>query len=215
MNVLVTKNLTPRQQVLLKEHQVTEIPFIEIELLQGLEISEKIPVAVFTSINAVKSVFDVNQIQSSFFEKIYCVGQKTKEYIESKGLFVNDVANNAYDLAQLLVNVKEHCVFFSGNLRGDELPQILADNGVMVTEMIVYETKILSKKVENNFDVVLFFSPSAVKGYVQAFNNLNTKVVCIGATTASEAVNYFEEVYIAESPTVEATITQLLEIIKN
>jgi uroporphyrinogen-III synthase len=78
-------------------------------------------------------------------------------------------------------------VFFCGNKRRDELPSFLKQAGVKTQEVVVYETAETPATTTNEFDAVLFFSPSAVQSFFGA-NRMEPKTVCfaIGKTTAEE-----------------------------
>ena len=67
----------------------------------------------------------------------------------------------------------------------------------------VYETKEASKKVEDNFEGVLFFSPSAVKSY--ALNNSFNSKKCFswGHTTAKEIAKHAPNYFISKKPEIK------------
>ena len=222
MKVLSTKILIQSQRALLPEGiTVHEESLIQIEFGQGLVIDQHIQHAVFTSGNAVKAVFEANsqQPEASSFDNVYCVGQKTKKLLEEKGVEVVEVANNALELAEVLAERLEQGTevwFYCGNIRNNDLPEVLAENGILVAEAIVYTTKFVETELDVDYDVVLFYSPSGVKSFLnnkelQITNYELPKVICIGATTASEAIEHFEEVYIAEETSVESVIEKLKE----
>jgi len=218
MKVLSTKILTKQQRVLLENYRVQEVPMIEVVYGSNFVLEEQIKYAVFTSGNSVKSVFDTSKIPTEIFENVFCVGSKTKVLLENRGVKVQEVANNATELSEKLTTYfkdNKTCKkisWFCGNLRNNDLPTLMAENGVLVTEYIVYQTNLLNNKVDNDFEVILFFSPSGVKGYAKTNKIFKAKAICIGSTTATEAVNYFEEVYMAETQSVEGVIRQLLEM---
>jgi len=220
MRILSTKKLTAVQRDQLKGFEVVEQSMIEISYGEGFRIDENVKNAVFTSANSVRSVFLIHKNSTAWFDSIFCVGQKTKDLLEMQGLEVGIVANNAMELADILAerfateqdDLKE-INWFCGNLRNKDLPNILAENGVLLTEYIVYQTKLTPVKVATNFDAVLFFSPSAIRSYLKE-NKSNLKpVVCIGASTAVEAIQHFENVYMADTTTVESVIEKVKEII--
>lgn len=216
MKILSTKILTPAQKEIVSDFQVLEVPMIEISFGEGFQIEEHIPYAVFTSGNSVKSVFEVHKNKIDLFQTIFCVGEKTKSLLEQYGLQVDVVANNALELAETMIakfNEIQEISWFCGNLRNNDLPTLLAENGVLVTEYLVYQTQIVSKKIEDELDAILFYSPSGVSGYLKENPPIDKPVICIGTTTATEALNSFEQVYIADETTVESVIEKLKEII--
>lgn len=222
MKILSTKVLKNTQRDLLKGFDVEEVSMIDISFGENFKITEKIENAVFTSANSVRSVFQIHENKPDWFGTVFCVGNKTKYLLEKYGLSVEVIANNAFELAEILVNkfsenkeALKQISWFCGNLRNNDLPNIMAENGVLVTEYMVYQTTLLPQKVASNFDAILFFSPSGVKSFVKE-NKVNTNpIVCIGSTTATEAVEYFENVYIAEQTSVESVIDKVKEIVNH
>lgn len=76
----------------------------------------------------------------------------------------------------------------------EELASGLRALGALVDEVVVYrtvpvsESPALVRELERGVDAVLFFSPSAVRGFKAAGGPLgDTLVACIGETTATEA----------------------------
>jgi len=213
MQILSTKTLTNAQRELLSPYKVVEKSLIAIEFGQGFCVEESLEHVVFTSANAVKSVFGVHKNNPELFKNIYCVGLKTKSLLESYGLDVLELAENALELAEILVTKEIQQVhFFCGNLRNNDLPTIMAENGVLVTEYMVYQTKLIKHTFKEMFDAILFFSPSGVNSYVNGGNNCNITAITIGVTTATEALDIFEEVYIADTTSVESVIEKVKEI---
>jgi len=119
---------------------------------------------------------------------IYSIGQTTQQL--AADIFgpqqIKGTAAYAVQLAERIINDDvEETVFFCGNIRRDELPQVLRQNNIQVEEVIVYETKETPHQVNGNYDAILFYSPSAVKSFFRK-NTVNEKTVCfaIGTTTA-------------------------------
>ena len=105
--------------------------------------------------------------------------------------------------------------FFCGNIRSDEIPSKLKENNINFKEAEVYKTTLNPKKFERQFDAVLFFSPSGVRSFVSENKINNSKAICIGNTTASEAKIYTENVVIANATTVESVIAKAVNSLKN
>ena len=97
-------------------------------------------------------------------------------------------ADNAIELAnKLMANGPfEKIVFFCGKSRRDELPDLIRNNGMELSEVFVYETIETPEVITDIFDAVLFFSPSAVKSFFSV-NILPKETTCfaIGPTTAA------------------------------
>ena len=147
---------------------------------------------------------------------MFCVGEKTAQLLKAYNVDVNIVCLNAVDLAKALIQTiskSDRITFFCGNLRRDELPDLVRDHEIEVCEIEVYTTKLVGEKLNATFDAVLFFSPSAVKSYVASGNSLQTIAFCIGNTTAVAAIMEFENVYVAETPTVASVFELLQEVL--
>jgi len=187
---------------------VDEIELIEISFNNSIKLQNPIKNAVFTSKNAIIGVFNQFSSDALQFENVYCVGDKTAQFLEEKNVKVTVKANSAEELAdEILLNKDiEEVHFFCGNLRRNELPEILTENNIKVNEVEVYTTNFKPEKIKNKYDGILFFSPSSVKSYLSKNTDTQSVAFCIGNTTASEAINHFENVFVANEPTVENVI---------
>lgn len=211
IQILSTKKLTELQRNLLK-HPLTliEEDFIKIETINiSKEIFDCCPsTVIFTSQNAVKALIKNFGIDNLSFDKIYCVGEKTKQYLEKNNFEVTHFELYSKQLADYLIkqkNIKE-VTFFCGNSRLDELPNTLSVHHIKINEVVVYKTILNQIKVDEMVDGVLFFSPSGVQSYLMANNSIKPKAFCIGTTTAVSASNYFSDVLVVDHPTVEDVI---------
>ena len=211
--ILSTKRVTEQQRELLKDFDLVEDNFIETVLNNSVVIDKQVDCAVFTSQNAVKAVFEGSKIAIEKFSKVFCVGKKTGKLLSDFGLEVLEISNSAYELATYFIEGKntDKVTFFCGNLRSDDLPELLKENAIEVQEVEVYRTNLIPKKIAGDFDAVMFFSPSAITSYVYGGNSVETTAFCIGHTTAVAAIMEFENVYVAESNSVEAVIESVKE----
>lgn len=136
--------------------------------------------------------------------KVYCLEGATKQslfhrpygYSEWMDVFrhrIAGTARNATELAKLIVQESKtsSVVFFCGDKRRDELPEILKQHGIAVEEVIVYETTEVPVVIAENYDGIFFFSPSAVKSFF-AVNKPEKHTICfaIGDTTARALEDY-------------------------
>lgn len=206
--ILSTKKLSEKQKELLNNFIVDEIELIEISFNTSIKLQNSIKNAIFTSKNAILGVFNQFTTSELQFENVYCVGDKTAQFLEEKNVKVTVKANSAEELAdEILLNKDiEEVHFFCGNLRRNELPEMLAENNIKVNEIEVYTTNFKSVKIKNTYDGILFFSPSSVKSYLLKNTDTQSVAFCIGNTTASEAIDDFENVFVADEPTVENVI---------
>ncbi|MDP2088892.1 MAG: uroporphyrinogen-III synthase [Flavobacteriaceae bacterium] len=211
IQILSTKKLTALQRNLLKypliliDEDFVKIEFVEI---QKEDIKYCSSTVIFTSQNAVKSLLDDLEKSELCFEKIFCVGEKTKQYLEKNNFEVTHFEHYSKNLADYIVNQKEinEVTFFCGNSRLDELPNTLKTNHIKVNEVVVYKTVLNQIPITNTFDGILFFSPSGVQSYLMAKNSVKPKAFCIGTTTALSASNYFNEIVVVDNPTIEDVI---------
>lgn len=215
MEILSTNILTNKQRKLLVGYKVIESSLIEISFLRNIEIKEKIKNAIFTSKNAVKSVFEINKNQIEYFEKVYCVGKKTATLLTEKGINPILIKNSAKKLAMALIKTKDKYVFFCGNTRRDELLNTLTENHIKIKEIEVYKTELTPIYYTKNFEAVLFFSPTGVQSYVIGKNTCESKAICIGETTANAAKKYFKNTFVANEQSIESVLSKLKEIIPN
>lgn len=224
VNILCTR---PIDQSLInsarsKGNFIEVLSFIETTPLKTITLQQEIEDAlgsaatvVFTSMNAVEAVaayLDGHQPQW----KIYSIGTTTDQLINKyfgEGL-VTGTAFNAADLAALIVkdSLAEKLIFFCGNQRRDELPAILRNNNIAVTEIEVYQTTAVPHKIDKAYDGILFFSPSAAESFFS--NNTvspQTILFAIGNTTA-DAIKSFSDnkIIIADTAGKENLVKQMI-----
>ncbi len=205
--ILSTKKLsTEQKQRFLSGLKVLEKEMIDIKFIPFTLPKDMTEVVIFTSQNAVKSVFS----QTSFLKNdILCVGEKTAELItrlfQKKPLLI---ASSSKALAKKIVLAPyRKLLYFTNNLRRDELPIILSSKNVALKEVIVYETQLKYFKFSEAFDGVLFFSPSAVESYLK-YNSFsqNTAIFAIGNTTKNFLKRKEFSSITASEPTIESLI---------
>lgn len=213
ISILSTKKLKPGPRELLLNRGIglVEFDFISIVPLPFHidEIPENI---IFTSKNSVKAILDHPSNRYFQQKNIFCVGEKTAEFLRKNGFQVVKTANYGEDLASEII--KEHqgenFLFICGRKRQDALPDALYDAGVQLKEVEVYDTQMSSRKIDRIFDGVLFFSPSAVRSYCTN-NKLSESVAfCIGTTTSAEAKKHTNNVITASTPSIENVIVQVV-----
>lgn len=214
-SILSTKKLSENQKQMLLDHSfvLDEENFIETKTKEfKLEnINQNL---IFTSQNAVLSLLENPNWETLKSKPVFCVGLKTQELLTEKGFNVIAFTGYAADLAEIisLIYSKETYTFFNGNLRRDILPNALEENKIKFNEIEVYETNLTSKKITTKNDGILFFSPSAVEGYLK-LNTIKDEICfCIGESTSEslEAKN-IQKIIIAEKPTVENVINEVIE----
>jgi hydroxymethylbilane synthase len=209
-NIYSTKTLTDDQKHLFCDDVVSDSSdFIKISLNRMTQtVLRPMPKnVIITSKNAVEALLTNFSSEELKFENIYCVGRKTKRFVERKIGKVKHTENSAKALAEYLVDYIDgtHVTYFCSDLRLDDLPTILTEHKIDVNEVIAYETKYNSQKIDDTVEGVMFYSPSTVQSYKQENDN-DIIAFCIGDTTATEAKKHFKDIRIAKMPTVESVV---------
>ncbi len=199
------------------------VPFIKTEPIKTVEIQQEVENAtlrettvVFTSMNAVEAVYEL--ISAAIVQwNIYCIGYATKELVEKYfgESVISGTADNATELAELIIKdgYKEEIIFFCGDIHRKELPEKLKEAGIEVTEIIVYETINIPRKIIKEYDAIVFFSPSAVHSFF-SINTVtpHTCMFAIGKTTAETIRQYSSnELIIASAPSKEHLIKEAIQ----
>jgi uroporphyrinogen-III synthase len=217
ISILSTKTLSAEQrQVFIDaDFDLLEQDFIEIKnnLFELDKFNDNL---LFSSQNAVVSLMEQSGWENLKTKTVFCVGIKTKELLELNGFTVAVYMDYASELAEIITLIynKESYTFLSGNLRMETLPKALKSAGITFNEIEVYQTTLAPFKIseQENFDGILFFSPSAVESYFS--NNKIKKEVCfcVGNTTAAALEkNKIKNIIVSDIPTVEDTIIAVLE----
>ncbi|WP_445456250.1 uroporphyrinogen-III synthase [Flavobacterium sp. HNIBRBA15423] len=215
MIVLSTKKLSKKQIALLdkKKFALVHANFIKIKTLK-FSLTQINDNFIFTSKNAIKSLLKKTHIDSLKSKECFCVGEKTKIYLEKNGFKVVDFATDASTLAEIIVekHSNKKFTFFSGTIRKDILPKKLIENDVAFNEIKVYKTVLQPKNMVLEINAILFFSPSAVESYLQKNKIENqTTCFCIGNTTAKTLENISKNIIIASKPSVENVIEEVIK----
>jgi hydroxymethylbilane synthase len=205
-----TKKLSEAQKKLLPlSMEVQDSDFIKIRFnrIAPKVIKNEIENVIITSKNGIESVLNSFTKDEINFKNIYCVGRRTKKLIEQKIGTVAYQARNASKLAEYLSTELEgkEVTYFCSDLRLDTLPKVLAENNITVHEVEAYKTMYSPVNVRNHVNGVMFYSPSTVESYMQE-NTADKIAFCIGESTAKEARKHFENVQVANLPTVESVI---------
>lgn len=221
IQILATKILSANQkQELVKAHfQVIEADFIKTET-ENFELTDLNDNLIFTSQNAVhsflKNLKQEELIQNLRRKNVFCVGLKTKIVLSEAGFNVVAYTGYASDLAEIitLIYANESYTFFSGNLRKDTLPKALAEAGIKFNEIQVYKTSLTPHKIKETVDAILFFSPSGVESYLKENKIKKETCFCIGETTAEALGKTTKNIVIANQPSIEDVIEDVIEEFK-
>lgn len=227
MLILSTRETTEEDEKLARQlgFNLKSYPLLKFEYLNlGEEelyaLWEMAPDAwVFTSKNGVEGFIRI--FEQGFIpkkpKKIYAVGKKTASKLQMLG-FDSEVpeTENGAALANLIIeqgNIRS-IVHFCGNLRREELSDNLRRNDIQVNERIVYKTIREKPKYDlpKNLRAILFYSPSAVGAFFEAFDKaIDIPLVAIGPTTAS-ALNRLNSKKIIEAD--DASTESMLKALK-
>ena len=229
ISILSTKILLSNQkQVLLDAgFSVIEANFIKTKYLNfeiPYQLSE-VGGLIFTSQNAAQSVLLHQECSALKKKSVFCVGIKTKTLLKENGFNVDVYVDYASDLAEIitLIYSNESFIFFSGNLRKETLPRALKTAKVNFKEIQVYETILTPQKItlpepskgeKKKFDGILFFSPSAVESFLKENKIKNEICFCIGETTASSLKTITKNIIVANEPSVENLIEDVIQEFK-
>ena len=209
-NVFSTKTFTEDQRLLFNENVIAksaDAVKISLNRIHPRFLKNPIENIIITSQNSVESLTTNYSASELQFKNIYCVGRRTKRLIENKIGKVTHHEKNAEKLAEYLVEYMEgsEATYFCSDIRLDKLPSILAKNHIKVNEIEAYKTKFEPIEINNSIESVMFYSPSTVESFTQK-NNQEIIAFCIGETTAKEARKHFEDVRVAQIPSVESVI---------
>jgi uroporphyrinogen-III synthase len=205
---------------------VTVIPFIEIQMIASKELKQQVKQLsqlnlniVFTSKNAVKGITNLlDEIPADW--KIFCIGGITKESVvdffgEDK---IEATAKNASLLSKKIIEKSglKEVIFFCGDSRLDDLPETLRTNNIKVQQIICYHTVQTPKELQEDYDAILFFSPTAAHSFFSS-NTIRTDVVLfsIGKTTTSTIKTYCTNTVVtSEWPGQESLVEKVFEYYK-
>jgi uroporphyrinogen-III synthase len=187
---------------------VRPLPLDEFGLSQ-LRNLDRFDWIVFTSPNGLKFFFArLFELQNNYVlpehVKIGVVGKKTASHLECYGTsaaFIN-LGNTAEDFSVDFihrVNEGERVLFPIGNLARSVIEERISKKAEC-TRVLFYETvmpqtvdqEILNQIVSDQYDMILLTSPSGCKNLLELIDGkcdpANLRLVCIGQTTAAEAI---------------------------
>ena len=125
----------------------------------------------------------------------FCLEGATQEAVKNAGINcrIKATGTKAADLAQNIIDQGDitSVVFFCGNKRRGELPDMLRQHSISVEEVVVYETTETPAISTEDYDGIFFLSPSAVNSFFSV-NRIPRHTVCfsIGPTTATALQDY-------------------------
>lgn len=163
---------------------------LKIEILQHTAI-------IFTSRNAVDHFFHICQelkIEMPADMKYFCISDQTSNYLQ-KYIVIRKrkIFTGLKNTQELLDIIKKHknekFLFPCSDIRKNDIPDFLKENGFNFTEATIYHTVAadLSDLKNVYYDILAFFSPSGINSLFvnfPEFKQNNTRLAAFGPTTA-------------------------------
>jgi uroporphyrinogen-III synthase len=206
-------------------------PFIQVEAVpvkefrkQKIEIPQHTAV-IFTSRHAVDHFFSICQelkLEMPPEMKYFCISDQTSNYLQ-KYIVIRKrkIFSGLKDTKDLLEIIKKHknekFLFPCSDIRKNDIPDFLRDNGFNFSEAIMYHTVAANLGDLKNvyYDILAFFSPSGINSLFvnfPEFKQNNTRIAAFGPTTA-RAVKEANLILDIEAPLPNApSMTGALEL---
>ena len=166
---------------------------------------------IITSRNAAGILLDHQKSEMIRERRIFCVGNRTAQFLRKGGCNIIESANYGSELAAIIRTAYpgESFLYCCGRNRREELPTELKKHNIKFEEIEVYDTQLTPKEFKRDFDGIMFFSPSGVRSFCQK-NKIHGEIFCIGNTTAGEAALRSAKVTLASEPSIENTLVQVV-----
>lgn len=206
-------------------------PFIEVQPIDLKEFrQQKISILdhtaiIFTSRNAVDHFFNICKglkIDVPADMKYFCISEQTANYLQKyivirKRKIFTGVRTPGELIDVLSKHKTEKFLFPCSNIRKDDIPTYLAENGFEYSEAVLYKTVAsdLSDLADIKYDAIAFFSPSGINSLFvnfPGFKQNGTRIATFGPTTA-QAARDADLVVDIEAPLPEApSMTGAIEV---
>lgn len=225
MNILFTKN--------------TDLSVISEELGENIsaaciEVIKTVPVKIslfdlknhsliFTSANGVKSFFQNGfhpneDLTAKNYNRIYCVGEKTKRELRKNGFGTFKVLKNAATLSKFIVKYCQHEKFlhFCGDIAINILDKDLPLQNIQYEKVVVYHTEEIHPLVTEKYHAAVFFSPSGVRSFAKQNSFDDMMLFSIGETTSGELRKHTSKpVFTSEGNTLPSVLKLIKKKILN
>lgn len=184
--------------------QVDFRPFIHVEGIPAKEFrQERIDIlahsaVIFTSKTAADHFFRICEelrVNVPDTMKYFCISESTAYYLQKyivyrkRKIFYGN--GNFSDLMDLINKHREEKFLVPlSDLHKEQIPTTLKEQKIKFTKAILYRTVCsdLSDLPVNDYDMLVFFSPSGIKSLIQNFPDFkqnSIKIASFGTTTAS------------------------------
>ncbi len=180
---------------------------------------------IFTSRNAVDHFFQICRelkIEMPADMKYFCINEQTSNYLQ-KYIVIRKrkIFSGLRDTRDLLEILKKHknekFLFPCSDIRINDIPDFLKENGFNYSEAIIYHTMAsnLSDLTDVYYDILAFFTPAGINSLLLNFPDFkqnNTRIAAFGPTT-SKAVRDAGLILDIEAPHPNApSMTGALEL---
>ncbi|WP_294321281.1 uroporphyrinogen-III synthase [uncultured Chryseobacterium sp.] len=225
MKILFTKNID--LAIVYKElGEVVAVDCVEVIRTNTIQVAPfdlKNYSLIFTSAKGVSSFFKNRFMPNEDFtaknyNKIYCVGEKTKKELRKNGFGTFKVLRNADELSRFIITHCQHEKFlhFCGNIALDVLDRSLPLQNISYRKIIVYNTEEINPLITEKYHAAVFFSPSGVRSFANQNPLEDMKLVSIGETTAKELRKYASQaVLVSEGNTLMSVLKLIRKEILN
>ena len=206
-------------------------PFIKVDVVDNKEFrKQKIDILshtaiIFTSKNAIDHFFNITKemrLEMPADMKYFCVTEQTANYLQKyivirkRKIFFGQ--KTASDLFEIFKKHKpEKFLYPCSDIRKDDIPEHLRDNGYTFSEAIIYKTvsEDITMLKPEEYDIIAFFSPSGVTSLLTNFPEFRQKDIRIAAfgPTTAKAVKEVGLILDIEAPLPNApSMTGALEL---
>lgn len=221
MRILLTKNID--LDVVTKELgtgiMVDCIEVIKTHPLSVPSFDLKNHSLIFTSASGVNAFF-INGFKpnedftAKNYNRIYCVGEKTKKALRKHGFGTFKVLKNAEALSRFITSCCQHEKFlhFCGNLALDVLDDNLPLQNIRYRKVVIYHTEELNPVITEKYHAAIFFSPSGVRSFAKHNSLEGMMLFSIGETTSRELRKMTPEPVLTAQGN---TLASVLELVKN
>ena len=173
---------------------------------------------IFTSAKGVISFFENGfrpneEFTQKNYNKICCVGVKTKRGLQKNGFGTFKVLKNAETLSQFIIEKcpNEDFLHFCGNLALDVLDKKLPLQNIQYKKATLYRTEETNPVINEKYHALVFFSPSGVRSFAKYNSFENSILFSIGETTSKELRKHtIDHIHTSN----DNTLTSVFELIR-
>ena len=218
--LLSTKKISHNHKKLISKKQIKLIDKDFINTSRTVfDIANKCINWIFTSKNAVNMVLQAEYKRLINFDEInfFCVGKNTRYLILKSGAKKIKMAQNSIKLANLIQKTTNKCHFtyFRGSIKNKEFSDFFKKNKIPLNEVQVYKTQLKPKKIKNEIDGIMFFSPSGIKSFKLKNEIENVPCFSIGDTTSEYLTKFTSNIHTAKNPSIENVIKLAIQHLTN